>query len=133
MKSLLIGSACALVVAMAAPAAAHHSAAGMDRTKSVTIVGTVKQFSWSNPHSWLEIDVPNDKGGADKWTVEMTAPSYLVRAGWKSSTVKAGDKVSVILRPMRNGDPGGLLVSIALPDGRTLTERAIQPPAAPAP
>ena len=127
MKRILV--ACAAVLSAAIPASAHHSAAGVDRTKMVTIVGTVRQFSWSNPHSWIDLDVPNDKGGIDKWSVEMTAPSFLVRAGWKSSTLKAGDKVTVALRPMRNGDPGGLFVSITLPDGRTLTERPVQPPA----
>ena len=134
MKSLLVGCAGAVVLWTATPALAHHSAAGVDRTKTVTIVGTVKQFMWTNPHSWMEIDVPNNKGGADTWSVEMTAPAYLVRAGWKSTTIKPGDKVSVVVRPMKNGDPGGLFVTITLPSGQTLGEqsvRATQPPAAP--
>ena len=108
---------------------AHHSAAGIDRTKSQTVVGTVKEFRWTNPHSWIDLNVANDKGGTDVWSVEMTSPAFLLRAGWKSSSVKAGDKVSVVLRPMKNGDPGGLFVSVTLPDGRVLTER----PAAPQP
>ena len=126
MKSLLIACTGVVGLLMAGPVSAHHSAAGVDRTRTVTISGTVKEFRWANPHSWMEINVPNDKGGTDVWSVEMTAPSFLVRAGWKSSTIKAGEKVSVVLRPMKNGDPGGLFVSIALPDGRTLTERAPQ-------
>jgi hypothetical protein len=109
---------------LAAPLLAHHSAAGIDRTKSVTIAGTVKEFRWANPHSWIDIDVPNDKGGTDTWSVEMTSPTFLVRAGWKSTTVKSGDKVSVTLRPFKNGDPGGLFVSVTLPDGRVMSERA---------
>jgi hypothetical protein len=69
--------------------------------------------------------------------MEMTSPTFLVRAGWKSSTLKSGDKVSVTLRPFKNGDPGGLFVSVTLPDGRVMTERGAGPApgsvAAPAP
>ena len=125
------GGLVVLVLGVASAAFAHHSAAGIDRAKSVTLVGTLKQFKWTNPHSWMEIDVPNDKGGTDTWGVEMTAPSILVRAGWKSTIVKAGDKVSVVVRPLRNGDPGGLFMSMTLPSGQILTERPL--PAGPSP
>jgi hypothetical protein len=119
-----------LVCGLVASTGAHHSAAGIDRTKTVTLVGTIKQFSWSNPHAWMEVDVPDDKGASVTWAIEMTSPAYLVRAGWKSTTVKPGDKVSVAVRPLRNGDPGGLFVSVTLPDGRVLGERPAIPPAA---
>ena len=99
---------------------AHHSAAGIDRTKSVTIEGTVKQFKWGNPHSWLEVDVPNGKGGTDLWNFEMNPPAYLVRSGWKSTSVKPGDKVKVTGRPFINGDPGGIFVSATLENGAQL-------------
>jgi hypothetical protein len=110
---------------------AHHSSAGIDRTKSVELVGTIKQFSWTNPHSWMEVEVPDQKGGTVVWKVEMTSPAYLVRAGWKSTTVKTGDEVKVTVRPLRDGSPGGLFVSVLLADGRTFTERpvAATPPA----
>jgi hypothetical protein len=127
MTRLLIG--CALAVALAAPALAHHSAAGIDRTKSVTVKGAVKEFRWGNPHAWIDLEVKNDKGVLEVWSVEMTSPTFLVRAGWKSSTLKAGEEVTVTVRPFRNGDPGGLFVSVTLADGRVLTER----PPAPAP
>lgn len=112
---------------------AHHSAAGIDRTKSVTLTGTVKQFGWTNPHSWMEVDVPDDKGATVTWKVEMTSPAYLVKAGWKSTTLKPGDEVKVTVRPLRDGTPGGLFVSVTLADGRTLTERAVTTPPPPAP
>jgi hypothetical protein len=111
---------------------AHHSAAGVDRTKTVTLSGTIKEFRWANPHSWMQIEVPNDKGGSEVWTLEMTSPAFLVRAGWKSTTVKAGDKVTAVARPLRNGDPGGLFVSVTLPTGQTLGEQAAPPAQAPA-
>ncbi|HEX4999067.1 MAG TPA: DUF6152 family protein [Terriglobia bacterium] len=102
---------------------AHHSAAGVDTGKTVTIEGTVKQFKWANPHSWVELEVPNSKGGVDIWNFEMTSPTYLVQAGWKATTLKPGDKVKVTGNPMKNGDPGGLFVSIVLPSGQTLSQR----------
>jgi Family of unknown function (DUF6152) len=127
MKALLAGLACAFVLVASGPALAHHSAAGVDQTRTVTIVGTLKEFKWANPHSWMDIDVTDDAGQTKQWSVEMTAPAYLARAGWTSKTVKPGDKVTVTVRPMKNGDPGGLFVNITLPDGRLLG----QAPAAP--
>jgi hypothetical protein len=118
-------SALALIFAAAATLSAHHAAAGIDRTTTKELKGTIKAFSWQNPHSWMEVDVVDAQGKVVTWTVEMTAPSYLVRAGWKASTVKPGDEVRVSVRPLKNGDPGGLFVSVTLADGRTLTERPI--------
>jgi hypothetical protein len=128
MKAILL---CAALVLMSAIVSAHHSSAGIDRSKSVELVGTIKQFSWTNPHSWMEVEVPDQKGGTVVWKVEMTSPAYLVRAGWKSTTVKNGDEVKVTVRPLRDGSPGGLFVSVLLSDGRTFTERPVTaaPPA----
>jgi hypothetical protein len=126
----LVGSACVILLGLTVPVLAHHSAAGIDRTKTLVVAGTVKEFRWTNPHSWIDLDVPDDKGVTQTWSVEMTSPAFLVRAGWKSSTIKTGDKVSITLRPFRNGDPGGLFVSVTLPDGRVLGERAPTPPPA---
>ena len=120
------------LLVLAPPLLAHHSSAGIDRTKSVTVSGVVKEFRWGNPHSWIDVDVPNDKGGAVTWSLEMTSPTFLVRAGWKSTTLKKGDKVSVTLRPFKNGDPGGLFVSVTLPDGQVMGERGAAPTPPPA-
>jgi hypothetical protein len=100
--------------------------AGFDRTKTITVVGTVKQFKWANPHSWIEMEITNDKG-TSVWNVEMTSPGGLARAGWKSNTVKFGDKVTITGHPLLSGEPGLLFVSVTLPDGRTLTDRSAQP------
>ena len=125
MKNLTIPGLLILVVACIATSAfAHHSAAGIDRTKTVTVEGTVKEFKWANPHSWLDVEVPNSKGGKDLWSFEMNPPAYLVRSGWKASSIKVGDKVKVIGRPFMNGDPGGIFVSVTLPSGGTLTAGA---------
>jgi uncharacterized protein DUF6152 len=130
-RSLVYACVCALLLALSVPVVAHHSAAGIDRTKTLVVAGTVKEFRWTNPHSWIDLDVPNDKGGTQTWSVEMTSPAFLLRAGWKRSTLQTGDKVSVTLRPFRNGDPGGLFVSVTLPDGRVLGERPAAPPPQP--
>jgi Family of unknown function (DUF6152) len=129
MTRSVAGCVCAVLLAVSAPVLAHHSAAGIDRTKSQVVTGTVKEFRWTNPHSWIDLDVTDDKGVVQTWSVEMTSPAFLVRAGWKSSTLKPGEKVSITLRPFRNGDPGGLFVSVTLADGRVLGERATPPPA----
>ena len=119
-------SVCAAVLLTGRAAVAHHSAAGIDRTQSKTITGVVKEFRWGNPHAWIDLDVPNDKGVVDTWSIEMTSPTFLLRAGWKSSTIKTGDKVTATVRPFRDGTPGGLFVSVTLPDGKVMGER---PPA----
>jgi hypothetical protein len=104
----------------AIPGAAHHSFAMFDSTKQTTLTGTVTDFQWTNPHSYIEIDVPNEAGGVKHWSIEMGSPSILQPSGWKHSTLKAGDKITVILNPLKNGDPGGLLFQANLPDGRKL-------------
>ena len=123
----------ALIVGLglAASAFAHHSMAGFDRGKTVTLVGTVKEFKWANPHSWIELEVANDKGGVDTWNIEMTAPFVLVRAGWKSTSLKPGDKVTVVGNPQKSGEPGALFVSVTLANGETLTDRPLAPSAPP--
>jgi hypothetical protein len=108
---------------------AHHSPAVFDRTKEVKLVGVVKEFRWSNPHSYIELEVRSDKGEVDLWAVEMNPPSYLVKAGWKSTTIKAGDTVTVMINPLRTSEKSGKFVSITLAGGKVLTENP--PPATP--
>jgi uncharacterized protein DUF6152 len=118
---------CALWIGLAASAFAHHSMNGFDRAKTITITGTVKQFKWANPHSWVEVEVVNSKGATELWNLEMTAPGILARAGWKSTMLKPGDKVTFGVHPMVNGDIGGQFVSVTFADGVTMTERSQQP------
>ena len=115
---------------------ARHSFSMFDTTKTTTLSGTVTSFEWTNPHAYIEIDVPDTRGGAAKhWSVEMGSPSILQQSGWKFKDLKFGDKVTVSISPLRNGDPGGLLVQAKLPDGRVLGNgpgRGPTTPAAPA-
>ena len=128
MNRLQFACICILGLSVAGSAYAHHSMEGFDRAKNVTLVGTVKQFKWANPHSWIELEITNDKGAVETWNIEMTAPFVLVRAGWKSTSLKPGDKVTVVGHPQKSGEPGALFVSVTTADGQTLTDR---PPGAP--
>jgi hypothetical protein len=96
---------------------AHHSGAMFDDQKSITLKGTVKQYQWTNPHCWIQVVVPDDKGGTAEWSVEMGAPMELYRNGWRPRTLKAGDKITVVIHPMRDGSRGGLYVSAISADG----------------
>ena len=91
------------VVGMASLATAHHSMAGFDRNKTVTLVGTVKQFKWANPHAWVELEVTNEKGETVSWNVEMTSPGVLVRAGQTEAAVD--------LARLAGLGPGGVMLA----------------------
>jgi hypothetical protein len=113
----------ALALVVVAPVLAHHSPAAFDRSKEVTLVGTVKEFRWQNPHSFIHLEVPDEQGNVVLWGVELTSPTYLIRSGWKSNTIKAGDEVTVKVNPVRTGEPDGIFISLTLADGRVLTEQ----------
>src|SRR5215472_4404280 len=98
----------------------HHSFAMFDTTKQVTLVGTVTAFEWTNPHAYIELDVPGDSGAVKHWTIELGSPSILQQGGWKFKDLKYGDKVSAIVNPLKSGQAGALLTRITLPDGRVL-------------
>jgi hypothetical protein len=110
----------AALLGLAAPAFAHHSGAMFDVTKKVDVSGTIIDFNWSNPHANFKVSVEKPGGTSEVWAVEMNSPNNLVRDGWKRTTLKAGDKVTVTVRPLRDGTPGGQYVSIVLADGKVL-------------
>jgi len=118
-----IASSLAALALYASASFAHHSPIIFDRTRTITIEGVVTEFKWSSPHSWIHLDVKDEHGGVGNWGVEMNPASLLARAGWKSSTLKPGDKVSIVVYPLRNNEKGGQYVAIKLPDGRTLGDR----------
>jgi hypothetical protein len=114
----------ALVPALMAPALAHHSPAAFEAQKTVSLRGVVKEFRWQNPHTWIELTVKDPSGKDVLWAVELTSPTYLIRAGWKSNTIKPGEEVSIVGRPLKTGEAGSaIFVSLTLADGRTLLER----------
>jgi hypothetical protein len=118
------------VAAMAAPALAHHSFAMFDADKTVTLTGTVKEFEWTNPHSWLRIMVADPTTGKQlQYALEMGAPQQQARVGWKPDSVKPGDKVTVTMHPLRDGSRGGQFMTAVLPNGETLGNGGRRPSA----
>ena len=104
----------------ALPATAHHSFVMFDTSKQVTLSGTVTSFEWTNPHTYIEIDASEDGGAVKHWSIELGSPSILRNSGWNHMSIKSGDKVTLIINPLKNGTPGGLLLQADLPDGRKL-------------
>ncbi|HEX5228834.1 MAG TPA: DUF6152 family protein [Bryobacteraceae bacterium] len=129
--TLLAGMIAGLLLAI--PALAHHSFTMFDMTKRVTLNGTVTSFEWTNPHSYIEIDAPDEKGAMKHWSIEMGSPSILMQSGWKFSSLHAGDKVMLIINPLKSGQNGGFLNEATLPNGKVLGNgpRQEPPPAAP--
>lgn len=116
-RKLLI--AC-LALLLAAPVLAHHSFAMFDQSRRLTLTGTVREFQWTNPHAFIHLDVVNGKGGVDTWQVELNSPNNLRRQGWRSTSLKPGQHVTLMLNPLKDGSKGGLFISVKLPDGTVL-------------
>jgi hypothetical protein len=119
MKSRLL-SVLALAIPLAISALAHHSFTMFDATKQLTLVGTVTEFQWTNPHAYIEIDVPEEGGAVKHWSIELGSPSILQQSGWKFSSLKKGDKTTLVINPLKNGQSGGFLNQATLPDGRVV-------------
>ena len=129
MKPRTIALAGALLAAAfcSSAALAHHSNSMFDRTKVVTLQGTVKEFQWTNPHTWIELEVAGAQGAKGPISIEGPAPGVLRGKGWKFNSIKTGDKVTVQVHPLRDGSIGGGLMSVTLASGEVLT---YEPPAA---
>ena len=128
-KSKLFGRAtgAAIVAAAAALAAspgamAHHSFAMFDNNKSVDLKGTVREFQWTNPHSWIQLTVM-ENGQATEYSIEGGSPNGLARKGWTRKSLKAGDQVTVTIHPLKDGTKGGSFMKATLADGSTLGGR----------
>jgi hypothetical protein len=121
MKHTLSSLACLALGAFSTPAWVHHSGAMFDPNKEATITGAIKEFNWTNPHSSFKVDVANTAGQVETWAIEMNSPQNLIRQGWKRTTLKVGDKVTVVVRPLRDGKPGGSYMSITLANGTVLS------------
>lgn len=104
----------------AAPISAHHANAVFDTEKTVTVKGTVTEWFWANPHCLLRFDVAGDNGESAHWVGETQAPINMIGNGWRRDSFKPGDEITVSLRPLRNGKPGGSIQSVVLPDGKIL-------------
>ena len=121
-----IALACGLSFA-AGGAWAHHSFAQFDADKTMEIQGTVKDFTWTNPHVWIDMTVTNAAGVPQQWGLESQSVGILYRGGWKPDSLKAGDKVTVQIHPMRDGTNGGQVMKVTFPDGRVLLTGMARP------
>ena len=122
-----------LALLPAAVATAHHSTAEFDYSKQLTIEGKVKEVQWTNPHSYIQLLVPGDDGKQLEWSVEIGSPSLNINLGWRKNSVVAGDEVTMLLSPARNGSPYGTLRVLTFADGRELKGVAAQVGNRPAP
>jgi hypothetical protein len=103
-----------------APAVAHHSPAMFDRTAQITVVGEVKEFQWMSPHCWIQLlvrDPAHPDAAPVEWGIEMDNPLGLSRHGWKPGSLKAGDHVTIVAHPLRDGSHGGEVVSVQRANG----------------
>ncbi len=103
----------------AGPASAHHSFAMFDQTKVMTLQGKVTEFQWTNPHVFIEMDVPSGRSSTH-WSIELNSPNNLRRQGWTRASLTNGDQISLRIAPLRNGKPGGLFLDLRKADGTTL-------------
>ena len=120
MKHVSSAGAAVALLLWCSVADAHHSFAMFDLGKDVTVEAVIKDVQFTNPHVWLQILVPDDQGGQTEWSIESGAPGMMLRNGWKLSTLKPGDKVTLTMHPLKDGSHGGSLVRVKVPDGRTL-------------
>ena len=109
-----------MLLAVSAPAGAHHGSASFDTSRVVTLTGIVTDYIWANPHCFLKFDAKDDTGSVRNWAVEVSNPTDMTKRGWSRSSFKVGDQVMVSLQAVKNGAPIGRLMKVVLPDGTTL-------------
>ena len=108
-------------------AGAHHSAEMFERERTVTLTGTVKEFQYINPHSWLIVDIDNGDGTTTTWGFEAEGPQDLMHGGVRKSDLPPGASITVTARPMRDGRPAGIWSVIVKDDGTLLNWRTPGP------
>ena len=124
MKLKIAGCAVIAVAAFAVQAQAHHSFAMFDQEKTISVSGTVKEFEWSNPHAWIHLTAVDETTGRPvDWAFEMGSVGQIAAQGWKSNSIKPGDKITVSGHPLRDGSRGGQYRSVKFADGSTINQR----------
>jgi hypothetical protein len=123
MKAKLIALAAASVAALALNSAAHHGTSTYDMNTEIQLTGTVKEWTFGNPHSWLWLTVAVPQKPAVEWSIESAPPNYLAQQGWSASTLKAGESVTVSISPLRNEPQRAILLEVKRSSGETLIVR----------
>lgn len=109
-----------IIAGFALASSAHHAATMFDRDQTVELSGEIVEFQWTSPHVWIQINVESESGELVEWSVEGSVPNRLYRAGWRPTTFRPGDQVTIQAAPMRNGAPAALFIGAMLADGSTL-------------
>ncbi len=133
MTSRSVSVVLAWFLAMTVPLIAHHGSASFDNDKETTLKGIVTEWTWSNPHCFLRLEAKDDTGTVRTWVLETGNPTDISGRGFRRSSFKAGDAVTVTLTPVKSGAPIGRLRSTILADGTTLPVRATEAGGAPQP
>jgi hypothetical protein len=126
MRFKSIAFAAAAAVLLSIPAWAHHSHTNYNTNEFINLSGTITEVAWTNPHVWIHLMVPDEAGTPREWSFEMQAIAQDAAAGWRSDSVKPGDKIRIEFHPLKDGSRGGQLMNATLADGKYLG-----PPAAP--
>ena len=120
LNTIVLAIAILVLLAFVQPIAAHHSGAGFDGTKVIEIQGTIKEFQFKNPHTWIQVLVDDGGGKTTEWSLEWGSPNQLGRMGYRPTSFPAGAKVTVRLNPVRNGTPAGGFIAAKFEDGKTI-------------
>ncbi len=118
LTSVIVGTGVFALAGM--PALSHHSANMFDPQKETVLHGSIKEFQWSNPHTWIQLNVADESGKVLEWSIEGSSPNQLGRQGLKRNTLKPGDELEITVHPLRDGQPGGSFVRAVMTDGRKL-------------
>ena len=124
MKLRHLGIAMLAAAALANASSAHHAFNMYNNNEYTSLKGTVKTFTWQNPHAMMDFEAVLPNGQTQIWQVELSAPNIIGRRGWSKHSLKPGDAVPVVLHPMKDGSKYGLLVSVTLPNGQVLKDKA---------
>jgi hypothetical protein len=117
MNRLTAAALAAITLAGASRANAHHSNTMFDSSRREVLVGTVREFQWTNPHCYVQLLVEEPQGQLREWSLEMGAPTYLYASGWRKGSLKAGDQIRVNVMPLRSGAAGALVIEAFRLDG----------------
>jgi hypothetical protein len=118
-RKIWIAVAALSIAGMAAPALAHHSFAMFSLQEEKSLSGTVEKFDWTNPHTFIWLDVVT-ASGTERWGIEGMSPNFLERRGWNKNTLAVGDKVTLTFHPLKDGSKGGSFVKVVLPNGKEM-------------
>lgn len=113
MRSRIIGTFLVVACGWVGIASAHHSFATFDQNNTKTLVGTVKEVQWTNPHIWVQVLVKSPETGETvEWSIEGGSPNGLNRAGWKRTSIKPGDAIEITIHPLKDGSHGGSMMMV---------------------